>query len=201
MANDGFYCYRIYCSVIAHFTNKKFDVTDSLIPRNKLVNAWNEKRFDTDGKLFQALADKYKPSQLLKMFAIYYYHYQEHPHPSKLLNDNFEVWQSVSHDFKFPLETYKTDLYKLKVYCVEHKVKLKEVLHSNKLFSLRLKMPTLVVLNSLFDITLNLTSDNLLESKLVKRRKLYLDKLTKIFYPTLDKHDWKSITKQELKNK
>lgn len=199
MANDGFYCYRIYCSVIAHFASKKFNVTTGLVPRDKLVNAWNEKRFDTDGKLFQALADKYKPSQLLKMFAIYHYHLQEVPHPSKLLNDNFETWESVSHDFKFPVETYKIDLYKLKVYCVENNVKLKEVLHSNNLFGLRLKMPTLVVLNSLFDITLNLTADNLLEEKLVKRRKLYLDKLTKIFYPTLDKHDWKLITKQELR--
>ncbi len=198
MGNSGFKCYVIYVSTVAHYSNTKFDITTGLLKDKKLVDSWNTTRFSTDGKLFQILADKYKPSELVKLFSYYFYHNQKKTHPSIIINDNFQLWESNKKSLIFSVENYIVDLIKIKSYCVKHNTKMKTLILSNSLFTLNLQFTSILVLNELFDIASKLEANSELEHKLIKNRKLYLDKTAKIFYNYIKDKDWKQITKDNL---
>lgn len=196
--NAPFNCYVIYVSTIAHFSNSKYDVTKGLLNKKNFVDPWNNIRFNSDGILFKILSEKYKPSELIKMFAIYFYNELNKVHPSQIINDNFQLWENTKIQFNNPVEFYKHDLYKLQEYCVKNKLKLKQVLHSNDVFKIKLKMSSIIILNDIFLIGKHIRADNELEAKLVKKRKLYVDKLHCLLFSQLPKHDWKQITKESL---
>lgn len=198
MGNNGFKCYIIYVSIIAHYNKGKYTILQGLLNNKKYVNSWNDTRFNTDGNLFQILADKYKPSELVRLFSYYFYHNQKKTHPSIIINDNFNLWESNKKSLIYPVENYIGDLVKIKEHCVNHNTKMKSLILSNDLFTLNLHFTTILVLNSLFDIAGKLVANSELEHKLIENRKLYLDKTAIIFYNHIKDYDWKQITKDNL---
>lgn len=197
MSNNGFKTFIIYVSVVAHFNSSKYNVLNGLLNKKSYVTTWNEKRFNRDGILFQIIADKFKGSDVLKLFTTYFYYNQDKVHPNNIINDNFELWYKTKDDFNFMDINYQYDILKLMEYCVNHNIKMKDVINSNTIFKFNFKLPTMVILNHVFNI--NVISKSNLETKLIKKRKLYLDKTSLIFYNDILNKDWKGITKSIIK--
>jgi len=194
--NNGFKTYLIYVSVIAHFNSSKYNITNGLLDKNKFISSWNEKRFDRDGILFETISNKFKPSEVVKLFAIYFFKELDKLHPSYILNDQYELYYKVKDQFTHIEIAYQSDIDKIKSHCVDKKIKMKELIHSLEIFSLKLTLPTLLILNRLFDI--QLIPQSKLEKKILSNRKLYLEKLEVIFNKELSGKDWKLITKKHL---
>lgn len=195
--NSDFLSYWVSCAVTAHFKSGKYNILNGLPHKQKFTEKWNQERFDSDGKLYHLLGDKFKTEEkLIRLYSIYYYQFGS-SYPAKIIEDNFSTYEKFMDELKHIDITYQLDLKKIRKYCEINEIGIKELLTSSKILSAKVSVFTLIILNEIFKLTDKIEAETTFEKKFVEGKKLRLDKIGIIFHNEL-KGDWKKITRKIL---
>lgn len=204
----GFNAYIFYIRTKVFFNNKKYNITNKKINKNKFISSWNKTRCDKDGILFKIIEEKMPRNRdkYIRLFS-YYYLNNNNFYINEILEDNFKLFKTNEQRLSNILEVVKNDFRVILNLCDKNNKKLKSVFRSKSLpiiFKMfernKISIYSFIIFDHIFNISKNININNLdfLEKeKFIFVNDKIFNKFKLVVYEFLfnDDYDWIKIFK------
>lgn len=192
-------------AVRIHFTSKKYDITNSKLPRKQqFLNQWNDGRKDRDGMCFYRVMEKIPADnkKYIRCFAAYRMKNESY-HVSEILLDNFATYYQNELELTDILNTVKSDYLTAVLHASDNNIDLQKMFYGTvhifpliyRLFDRgMISVNSMIAFHDIFGIG-NLRGgiqEDIVLMERAKRYRLIFDKYSPIVYNEFFKHiAWK----------